>query len=670
MAPRLSLVLFFLLALPLAADHAITPRLIAPAAKLPLRDATSITFGGSTVLVTWDERFSPFYPEAGNAIVARLFRKDGTPLRDVQLPIAPFGITPRAVWNGSEYLIAYALPTSRFDTFPHPAIGLTRLREDGSIVSSHTIGSTIGSPELTAFAIAGDRAIVVINQIGIFLLDRDGNLVATKTAGVPIQSLIAYGDAFEAATTEVAVRPLSRDGVLGDATPIAPPSQAVIAANGKQIEVVWRTANSVYATNVGGAQTLLSADAVTKITSLTWAGDAWLTAWMTPSGVCTARFTDGGVPDMQCVTGNFEHDPFVASDGTTTLFSWADGRQDSGAANKVFVTFSTPARALLASAAAQMQFLLAADESNGGLDVAWSEANQVHLGRFAIDGAMQSDRVLGSGSSIGSLRLANGLAVWASGADIYVLRIHETAPDVIVGNGSDPRVAFDGRQWLVVWQSTDVAHTQILGSTVTQNGDFTSAAPIEPNGSRQFSPQVAANGNRFVVSWLEQPPSGDLFEGMTARLVDESGRVISNRVEFKQPAEGINGVQSIPSSLACGGSYCAVTWSNRAAFFLRDLSYGGPVVVLYTADSNFARYLGDELWAFDGLRDNNVVEQTFDPFGDLLGLRVLIAAPASYVVLPDAIVFARPTTSDELFGGSRRLFIAAAPAVRRRVARH
>src|SRR5690349_17567181 len=108
MAPRsrfLSL-LVCLFALPLAADRPMTLRVVTPATGEPLRNSTSIAFGASTVLVAWNEGFSPIYPEAASGIFVRLFHKDGTPVHDVQLPIATAGIDPHVVWNGSEYVIA------------------------------------------------------------------------------------------------------------------------------------------------------------------------------------------------------------------------------------------------------------------------------------------------------------------------------------------------------------------------------------------------------------------------------------------------------------------------------------------------------------------------------------------------------------------------------------
>jgi len=404
MAPRRPLVLLVLLfALPLAAaERPITPRVVTPATAEPLRSATSIAFGASTVLVAWNEGFSPIYPEVASGIFVRLFHKDGTPVHDVQIPVAAAGIDPHVVWNGSEYVIAYTLPVSRFDTFPHPIIGITRVREDGTIVSSHTVGSAVGTLSISGFAINGDRLMLVVSETELFLLDRDGNFESRKFVNPLVQSITPYRDGFAVATTEVAVRPLSRDGVLGDRIAAIAPlgMQAVIASHDDQLAVVWRTTNAVYATTVNGTQTMLAANAmIAKVTSLTWTGDAWATAWMTSSGACMVRFNDNAVGDAECLDSEFQHDPFVKSDGVTTVFGWSTGRADSGSNNQVFVTFSIPDRALLASATATSQRLVAADESDGGLDVVWSEGAAVHLGRFTLAGEMQSDRIIGNGAA-------------------------------------------------------------------------------------------------------------------------------------------------------------------------------------------------------------------------------------------------------------------------------
>jgi hypothetical protein len=105
MALRIPVFLIALLTLPiLAAEQPVSAPVVQPANWLPLRYSPSIAFGSSTILVVWNEQFSDIYPEANTQLMARLFRKDGTPLRDVQFPLG-YGIRPRAVWIGSEYLI-------------------------------------------------------------------------------------------------------------------------------------------------------------------------------------------------------------------------------------------------------------------------------------------------------------------------------------------------------------------------------------------------------------------------------------------------------------------------------------------------------------------------------------------------------------------------------------
>ena len=100
MALRIPVLLIVLLTFPIfAAEQPVSAPVVQPASWLPLRYSPSIAFGSSTILAVWHEQFSDIYPEANAQVMARLFSKDGTPLRDVQIPLG-FGIRPRAVWNG------------------------------------------------------------------------------------------------------------------------------------------------------------------------------------------------------------------------------------------------------------------------------------------------------------------------------------------------------------------------------------------------------------------------------------------------------------------------------------------------------------------------------------------------------------------------------------------
>src|SRR5436309_1451556 len=69
-------------------------------------------------------------------------------------------------------------------------------------------------------------------------------------------------------------------------------------------------------------------------------------------------------------------------------------------------------------------------------------------------------------------------------------------PVFTLGHGLAPSVASDGRDWLVVWQSSDASSVrpQVLAAGVTANGDATSEVPIFANDSSQSRPSVAWSG--------------------------------------------------------------------------------------------------------------------------------------------------------------------------------
>ena len=149
------------------------------------------------------------------------------------------------------------------------------------------------------------------------------------------------------------------------------------------------------------------------------------------------------------------------------------------------------------------------------------------------------------------------------------------------GYQSSPQVAFDGRNYLVVWDddrestSTFLLH-QIYGARVSTDGRV-----LEPNGFAittnrvsRLGPAVASNGDGFFAVWSD-------WNRTEGAIADIYGSPISSEGEVANP-DGIplvlgEGWQTIADVASANGEYLVMTWSNSRLVGLR-VSSGGAVL--------------------------------------------------------------------------------------------
>src|SRR3954447_15513644 len=116
--PRLLLVAALVFA---SAAHATevalsAPRFV-PATGAEFRPISSVASGGGTELVAWTEQFHSFdFVPITSRVFIRTYGADGAPLQPAQIAIG-FGSHPVAVWNGSDYFVAFGRFYSRYGTF-------------------------------------------------------------------------------------------------------------------------------------------------------------------------------------------------------------------------------------------------------------------------------------------------------------------------------------------------------------------------------------------------------------------------------------------------------------------------------------------------------------------------------------------------------------------------
>ena len=279
---------------------------------------------------------------------------------------------------------------------------------------------------------------------------------------------------------------------------------------------------------------------------------------------------------------NNQEFPAVAFDGTSFLVVWHDQR---GGGYDVYGARVTPAGAVLdplgipISTAANDQELPAAffDGTNylvvwtdirGSLDTADVYGARVTPGGTVLDpdGIAISTAAFGQWWPSLAFDGTNFLVAWSdsrnggSYTNIYGARV-TPAGVVLDSDGiaitaaaydqSRPDVAFDGSNFLVVWEDERGSSCDIYGARVSQAG-----AVLDPQGIAistaqydQESPSVAFDGTDFLVAWQHYFINGYLFNIHGARVtpsgtvLDPQGIPISTSSDDERsPAVAFDGV--------------------------------------------------------------------------------------------------------------------------------
>lgn len=147
---------------------------------------------------------------------------------------------------------------------------------------------------------------------------------------------------------------------------------------------------------------------------------------------------------------------------------------------------------------------------------------------------------------------------------------------IVFGHSYDhkgyPAIAFDGTNYLVVWEEENNGNINIIGTFVDQSGKVLTPHPDEiiiANGSHNhLTPDIAFDGNNYLVVWCEEkinPENRDII-----------GTRISPEGEILDPA-GIN-ISAAPEdqflpSITFGGAYYFISWCD-----LRDTTIKGTRV--------------------------------------------------------------------------------------------
>jgi hypothetical protein len=683
-----ALLLPFLLLAPTlhAADPgelAVSAPRFAPASQPEYRLRPQLAAGASTVLAVWEERTNTFYDQTGR-IVFRLYDAAGVP-RAAAATSLGIGADPQVVWNGSDYLVVWGVPISRFGApIDIPDAVAMHVSEDGRVAETQPVvlhnSRFTGAPR-----IAWNGSEYLLADRTALILDRELHPIAT----LPLEQasgVVAAGGDFLVRASQGTVR-VSRDHAL---TPLSIPLPH--AVHGEELAAASAGVDGLlHATlfDAAGirAQFVLGDARPFSTAALSWDGSAWRAAWENGAGnLCQAAFHDG--PDLAISCGATPGSEPALAGGVLAFVDRAAGRAD-----RIAVAWHSSDRLELAAVASESVLPQAAGSlaSMSGSTVAgWSELDPE---RGVMQAWVGGRRLAPSAADQSPPRLAAGgdklLALWWESGTLFGALLDRglnvvVAP-FVVGEGGYPAAAFNGRDWLVAWETPAGASYlhRVAVAEVTQSGAVTAPRLVAPERTYQYAPSLAWSGDAHVLVWKEAPDGANAKRIVALRL-DASGNATSPPMLLDETIE-----QAVSSpSVAWSGERFVAVWLHVALSRtdVRAANVSGSFVRLDSSDV----ILASSRWTTGGAQvrasaDGSAAVLFSETWESDVAARLLTvtrAGAVSETTLPFiargfdllplgesvAVLYARPSRSEERLGPAPRVYLRSiAPARRRSV---
>ena len=549
--------------------------------------APTVAAGDDGFLVLWDSLVPHGGLPSPGPTWVRAYDASG-PRRPVASSVFGAAASSRAVWTGSEYLVASTPQFLQFGILvPAPMLVLSRFDADGGLITRNDpieLGTRAG--HVIGLAWDGAHAAALVQFVGspassAFLLDREGRLVVeTSVTGEPSDIAPRRGGGFFI---------LQRS--QGDA----------VAPGGISFAAIDNTDHGVVARILDGSGAELDRFVVSATgavaRSLAWTGREWITMFHDGAQLCTARFTRASDVRTECVLNPAAQGAFVAAGAAGVMRAWwQDGQvvTERGLASTRWSQAGIPAAVV--------------DET--GLLAAWVEdtaaGGRIHLGGRANDGTPRPEIVVpGEGLQSEPLLSRSGgqtLLVWVEGTRIRATRVdaqgQPVAPAVKLSGdfAAMPAIAAREGAWLVAWRTGDAIETRLVSAAMTLSEPERIVSPPVA-----LTPAVAATRDGYLLVWTEVTDQASVL----AQRLDTTGRAIGERVRVSP--------FGFTPAIACSDDVCLVTFFANgmlAQTVRHDGSVVGaprslgplesnPPVILVLRDGSFQLHHGELIFYFD-----------------------------------------------------------------------
>ncbi len=587
---------------PLTIDPSVSPAVfVSPTPAKGSQDNPAVAFDGTNYLVVWAN-----FVSGTDEITATRVTKAGTVLDPTGIPIAPAGGAPAVSFDGTNYLVVWQGSVST-----NVAVFGTRVSTAGSVLDPSGI-------LISSFVLQAPFDYLPTPQLAF---DGTNYLVVWADQRNGADNWDIYG-----ARVTKAGAVLDPNGIA-ITTAVNNQYQPAIAFGGGTYLVVWtdlRTGGDVYGTRVSKTGAILNplgigiaGAAASGSGAVAFDGTNFLVVWTGAHGITGGRVTPAGAIldpygfPIGSANASGVFSAAVAFDGTNYLAVWNESH--SGTSTDIYGARVTPNAAVL---------------DPGGLAIA-TTLYQESEPRLAFDGTDY-------------LVVSRADAFPPGGADnddfdVHGVRVGKTgtvlAPGIInmlatTDNQVDAAIAFDGTNYLVVWDDRRLGYDAIYGARVTQAG-----APLDPTGFRIFYgtgnqsslPTVAFDGTNYLVAFVNISATSNADDIYGVR-VSTAGAVLDGPTKPIRISLQTNN-QVFPAITFNGTDYLVV-WHDLRAGSNYDI-YGARVTpagtVLDATGIAISTAAGNQLIpaiAFDGTNSLVVWHDLRGADYDIYGARV------------------------------------------------
>lgn len=511
---------------------------------------------GTQFIVAWEEDQWAVHAPEPPPVSFRTYLDSCAPQQ--ALPLGALGRrTPAVAWTGGDWLIVSGWgPDQQTVYVPQggPSLFGVAVHESGEVAGPEVTlasgpnawgsASVAWNGSVALASSGGTSAITAADGRVLHPLSASYQVLASAGGNFLVQELTTHRPGYAIVDGDGA---LVREGELAcsGSGPVTCDSGGLLAgtAHGDEFALVFRGVFGLTLVLLDSAGNFKSmADYAADLphigqVSVAWSGGSYVIALIQTypgNGFCLVRADGHGT--TQCMASSYAvNSVALAASDATLLVVWSEVHQYPNPGNplysdRVMTAFSASnelpveGTATEASTVLLPQYAEAIEADPRGDTVVWVEpddfaTNRVMVGGIDRDGTTRVPRVLATGA-FGNVRLARGatstMAVWAG----YAREINDDGsfgPLLAVGSRANPAIAFDGQDWLVVWQDGQIMTALLRAHQTTPPIVRT----LAPTGQQQVSPVVASRGSDFLVAWLERVPGAEYeYDGA---FVDRDG---------------------------------------------------------------------------------------------------------------------------------------------------